>query len=115
MASNAKITQDIKKLDPSASTEGLTNAELKALLSKLKAAPAPAPEAAPAAAAAAETPAPAPETEVVKKAGFHVMAGKAITSKRGILADGDEIKAEDLAGGKEALEAFVKSGHVGKA
>ena len=43
------------------------------------------------------------------------MAGKAITSKRGILADGDEIKAEDLAGGTEALEAFVKSGHVGKA
>lgn len=50
-----------------------------------------------------------------EKTGFHVMVGKAITSKRGILADGDEIKAEDLAGGKEALEAFVKSGHVGKA
>lgn len=45
---------------------------------------------------------------------FRVSKGKAITSKRGILADGDEIKAEDLAGGKEALEAFVKSGHVAK-
>lgn len=44
-----------------------------------------------------------------------VVPGKAITSKRGILADGDEIKADDLAGGKEALDAFVKSGHVGKA
>lgn len=49
------------------------------------------------------------------KPSFRVSNGKAITSKRGILADGDEIKAEDLAGGKEALEAFVKSGQVTKA
>jgi hypothetical protein len=46
---------------------------------------------------------------------YVVNAGKAITSKRGILADGDEIGAEDLAGGDDALQAFVVSGHVKKA
>lgn len=49
-----------------------------------------------------------------KKPLFSVSKGKAVTSKRGILSDGDEIKADDLAGGKEALDAFVKSGHVAK-
>ena len=41
--------------------------------------------------------------------------GKAITTKRGILSDGAEIKADDLAGGKKALDTFVKSGHITKA
>ena len=49
-----------------------------------------------------------------KKPPFSVAAGKAITSKRGILSAGDEITADDLAGGKEALSTFVKSGHVAK-
>jgi hypothetical protein len=44
-----------------------------------------------------------------------VASGKSITSRRGILAPGDEIKAEDLSGGKESLDKFVKSGHVVKA
>jgi hypothetical protein len=48
------------------------------------------------------------------KASFYVKEGKAVTSKRGILSEGDEINANDLAGGKEALDAFVKSGHVVK-
>jgi hypothetical protein len=46
---------------------------------------------------------------------YVVNAGKAITSKRGILADGDEIEAKDLAGGDDALQAFVVSGHIKKA
>jgi hypothetical protein len=46
------------------------------------------------------------------KISFRVADGKSIISKRGILAEGDEINANDLAGGKEALDAFVKSGHV---
>lgn len=58
-----------------------------------------------------------------KKPPFYVKPGKALTSKRGILAtergakikDCVEIKASDLAGGQEALDAFVKSGYVGKA
>ena len=56
----------------------------------------------------------AKEAEATKKPPFYVEDGKALTTKRGILSDGDEIKAEDLAGGKKALTAFVKTGHVGK-
>lgn len=49
-----------------------------------------------------------------KKPPFYVAPGKALTSKKGILSGdtSDEVKAEYLPGGKEALDAFVKSGHV---
>ncbi len=50
----------------------------------------------------------------LKRMPFEVAKGKALTSKRGILAEGDEIKAEDLAGGQEAIDAFVKTGHIVK-
>lgn len=49
-----------------------------------------------------------------KKPPFYVAPGKSLTSKKGILS-GDteaEVKAEYFAGGKEALDAFVESGHV---
>lgn len=46
---------------------------------------------------------------------YYVKKGKAITTRRGIRSDGQEITASDLIGGVEALEGFVKSGHVGKA
>ena len=58
----------------------------------------------------AESDAPA----ATKAPSFYVCDGKAVTSKRGILSDGAEIKADDLAGGAEALNAFIKSGHVVK-
>lgn len=45
---------------------------------------------------------------------YYVKKGKALTTRRGIRSDGEEITASDLIGGKEALEGFVKSGHVGK-
>lgn len=49
-----------------------------------------------------------------KKPPFYVAPGKALTSKKGILSGdtSDEVKAEYLPGGKEALDRFVKSGHV---
>jgi hypothetical protein len=45
---------------------------------------------------------------------FYVAPGKSLTSKKGILSGdtADEVKAEFLTGGKKALDAFVKSGHV---
>lgn len=49
-----------------------------------------------------------------EKPPFYLMPGKALTSKRGILGPGEEIKPGDIAGGEEALNNFVKSGHVGK-
>jgi hypothetical protein len=51
----------------------------------------------------------------VKRPPFSVAKGKAITSKRGILSNGAEVSAEDLGGGKTALDALVKSGHIVKA
>lgn len=56
----------------------------------------------------------AKEEKAAEKPPYCVGERKAITTKRGILSDGDEIKADDLPGGKEALAAFVKSGHVVK-
>lgn len=49
-----------------------------------------------------------------KKPAFYVAPRCAITSKKGILSGDteDEVKAEFLAGGQSALDAFVKSGHV---
>lgn len=49
-----------------------------------------------------------------EKISFRVAVGRSITSKRGILAEGDEINANDIAGGKVALDAFLESGHVVK-
>lgn len=43
---------------------------------------------------------------------FYMAKGKALICKRGILADGDEVKAEYLPGGEATLEKFVKSGHI---
>ena len=69
---------------------------------------------------ASETEAKAAEAEKakaaeVKKPPFSIAKGKAITTKRGILSDGDEIKAEDLNGGQKAIDAFVKTKHIIKA
>lgn len=76
-------------------------------------------------------PAPAPTVEVEEdptvnavaegtkpKPPFYVCEGKAITTRRGILADGDEIKAEDLnedeKEGKQRLADLIKSAYVAK-
>jgi hypothetical protein len=74
-------------------TEDKNNAELAVILKDLKASPT------------------GPETQETK---FYIVAGKAITSKRGILSDGDEIKEQDLPDGLKALKAFVTSGYVVK-
>ena len=47
-----------------------------------------------------------------KKPAYIVAKGKAITSKKGVLVDGAEIKVEDLSGNKEAFDAFITSGHI---
>lgn len=139
MPSNAEYTKQAEELAEGLgleiSTEGLNNEKLAALVSDLKAKKKDADNQAAeeaAAKAAAELEEKAKEDsaaaamkakqdaekvkaeKAAKKPPFYVMPGKAITSKRGVLSDGDEIKVDDLAGGKEALEAFVKSGHVGK-
>lgn len=46
---------------------------------------------------------------------YTVAKGCCLTSKKGILADGAEVKAEYFPGGKGTLDNLVKKGHVVKA
>lgn len=55
------------------------------------------------------------EADAVPVYEYYLMPGKAITSKRGILSDGDEVTPKDIGpNGKEILEGFVASGIIGK-
>lgn len=108
MPSNKELISQVEKLSDELGlevvTKGLNNDELAELMSDLKAKK-----------KYADSDDQFEPEAKEEKPPYYVMPGKAITSKRRILGDGDEIKADDLAGGKEALDAFVKSGHVGKA
>ena len=104
MPSNAElITQAealAEELGLEIETEGLNNEKLAALVSDLKAKKKDAENAAAEDAVAAKAAADEAKAEAAaKKPDFYVMPGKAITSKRGILSDGQEIKADDLPGG----------------
>ena len=126
MPSNKDLIADIeaeakaKGIDAPA-TSGKSNVELIDILKNLKTPPAPndgddkkdgdQDDAAKAAADEAEKIKPA---KAVKRPPYYMVDGKALTTKKGILSDGDEIKPEYLAGGKSALEKFIKSGHVAK-
>jgi len=119
MPSNADIIKAIAEAAEAAGvdvpeTEGLKNDELAEVLSGLKKTDKKQDKAdtlVVAAAAAAER---TEEEAKVKKPPFEIAKGKSLTSKRGILGPGKEVKAEDLAGGKDAIAAFVKSGHIVK-
>ena len=50
--------------------------------------------------------------EVEAPSGYFVKPGVSVTSKKGLREPGDEIKVEWIGGGKQALDALVKSGHV---
>ncbi len=49
-----------------------------------------------------------------KKPEFYICAGKSLTSKRGILNEGDELKANWLPGGKDRVTELIKQGVVAK-
>jgi len=104
-------------------TEGLNNAQLTALVKDLKAkqkdeSTDTQADTAEAKKLAAKAKAKAKQLAKVKpkpkKPPYYIMPGKAITSKRGILGPDDEVKAEYLAGGQEALDDFVETGYIGK-
>jgi len=107
MPSNKELIADIEQLAGEmgvpVDTGKLNSKKLTALLSDLRAAEAAPAEAAPAEAAPAEA---APATR------YYLRAGKSITSKRGILADGDEVKPDFLAGGSDTISLLLASGHV---
>lgn len=86
------------------STDDMTNADLSELVADLEAK-----------VKDASLKTVADDAPKAKKPPYSVAQGCALTTKKGILADGDEIKAEWLEGGADAIKAFVKSGHIDKA
>ncbi|MCH9837692.1 hypothetical protein K0U83_18665 [bacterium] len=109
MPSNKELITEIDALASALGldieTDGLKNDQLAALVSDLKAKK-----------TDAETDT-AADTAPARKAGkpeYYVAPRCAITSKRGILSGDteDEVKAEYLAGGAEALKAFVSAGKI---
>jgi hypothetical protein len=53
-----------------------------------------------------------PRKDAAKAASYVIAPGKAITTIRGILAEGAPITAADLSGGQDAFDALVKGGYV---
>lgn len=113
MPSNAELTKQAEELAAELSlevtTEGLNNQQLADLVADLKAKKKDADNDTQADAAAAKK-----AERPKKKPPFYVAPRCAITSKKGILSGDteDEVKAEYLPGGKDALEAFIESGHI---
>lgn len=109
MPSNKQLNEKIHALNPEADTEGLTNAQLKAMLAELEAA-AEAADSEPA--ADPEPPAAEPATVAEPAEGFAytVADGKAITTKRGVLSEGAGVNVDDLAGGKGAASSLADAG-----
>lgn len=99
MATKDDLIEDILELDQNANTTDLTHADLTKLLGELRDDG----ELLPA------------SVEEVKVAPYSIAQGKSVTSKKGILEHGDEIKAEYLGGGQKALDALVKAKVVVKA
>lgn len=57
-------------------------------------------------------PSPAPEAAPPPPHNFTVAAGCTVHCLKGPVHAGEPLRAMDLAGGQEALDAFVASGHV---
>lgn len=108
MPSNAKLTEEIVALAEALSievqTEGLNNSQLAELLSELKKQK----EAADTPPEGDDQPDTLPEDEEVAKPPYYVADGKAITTKKGVLDAGCEVKAQMLFGDEDALKALVK-------
>ena len=100
MATNIELikraTDLAEKLGTVVVTEGLTNAALKDLIRELRAQMGD----------TDEDEAPVVVTRYV------VAAGKAITSKRGVLADGDEVKPEFFNNGHTTISMMLKSNTI---
>jgi len=108
MPSNIDLKEQIAGIDPDAAVENLNNAQLIKKLYDVKA------EAEKPDELEDESDELEDESEPVKLAPYTVAKGKSVTSKKGILGEGEEIKAEYLGGKEEALRALVKARVVSK-
>ncbi len=53
-----------------------------------------------------------PKVKPAKKAPYVIAPGKAVTSLRGVLGEGDSCEADNFAGGEDTLRNLVKNGFV---
>ena len=133
MASNKDLAKEAlalgKELELDVKVEGLNNAKLEALVAKLRAEKAERAKAPPVSGGAVRKsegegskgdspkpdstapPAP-PETAPAPKGARVVVVaeGRSVTSKRGILGPGTEVRPEHFAGGEEAVKRLLKAG-----
>lgn len=128
MPSNADIIKEIESLSAELEkdvpeTEGKNNADLANILSGLKAekkeadkdlTPNAGAKAAADAKADAKAKAEEEEAKAAKKPPYYVADGKAVTCKKGMLSEGDEVKADYLGDGDKGLKALVEKGIVVK-
>ena len=112
-----QLTEAIVAIAPDTEVADKSNAELEALLASLQPAspPPPAPQDAAADAAAAKIKAQATKAAAgaVKSKSRHVIApGQSVTSKRGILAEGEDVSVDDFVGGKVDFERLAGDGCI---
>lgn len=96
MASNKELSAQIAAINPDAVTDGLNNAQLAAMLKDLRSDSVDATS--------------SPSGADV----FKVAPGKAITSLRGILPEGETVEPSDFHGGVEAFAVLCEKGHIVK-
>lgn len=114
-----QLTEAIIAIKPDADVADKTNAQLEELLASLQPTPPPAPEANPGGsavdAAEAKTNAQAAKAETVKVKSAYVIAdGRSCTSKRGILAEGDPVSADDFVNGKDDFDRLIEDACIVK-
>jgi hypothetical protein len=138
MASNKELAEQAQllgfELGEEVETEGLRNQELAELVARLRErvqskngtpsteppppAPEPTPDTPPIDGAADGSqggpPPPAPEPTPAQRFEYQIAPGKSLTSPRGMLGPGDEIRATDVADGVKQLDYLVERGYVTK-
>ena len=116
MASNAELIKLIEEAATAAGvdvpdTTGKNNGQLSEILSTIKQAERKQDKADKMKDSSAKADAEAKNPEV-EKPDYELAKGKSLTTKKGIIGEGKEIKAEYLAGGKDALDALVEKGYI---
>lgn len=134
MPSNKDLIEDILAIDPDAKVEGLKNEQLYALLKELRAKQYVAskqPEIEKAATVEANLidvltqgkglqisapvehePEPEPEYPATQIPTYRVVEGRAITSKRGILGPGSEVRPEFFVNGEAVIAELLEKGTI---
>ena len=116
MPSNKELKESIVAITVEAGVDtpvlsGKSNDELTIMLQKLTTPAPPEPEVEAPPEPEVEAP-PEPEVEAFP---YSIAPGKSVTCKKGVLADGDEMKVEFIHGGQDSLDKLIKRKYVIKA